>query len=54
MKKLFAGLLLICFAVSMLSGCGGNNSALNDDTSKEVKLTWIVVGDQPKDMPQVL
>jgi len=54
MKKLFASLLLICFAVSMLSGCGGNNSALGDDASKEVKLAWIVVGDQPKDMPQVL
>ena len=54
MKRLLSGVLLICMAVSMLSGCGGSNSALNDDTSKEVKLTWIVVGDQPKDMPQVL
>lgn len=54
MKKLFAILTLLMFAISLLSGCG-SQTAKKDDISEEVELIWYTpLFTEAPDMPMVL
>ena len=49
MRKLTTVILLVCFCISLLSGC-----TTEKDKSETVNLIWYCMGDVPKDMDKVM
>ena len=47
-------LALLAVLLLVIAGCGNKSALPEDDLNKEVHLTWICVGDAPKDLPKVM